>query len=155
MKYLKQFEDYSREQIEDMLNRAKKDSIIDKDVDINKVIDKLHDRPKLGTFEEFVDSEANFISHGNRENMAEFIQKFKQMGLDTKKAEELYPKLKRDLELMNEIDGLRFGGFNSEEERNKKEEELYQEEDDLREYVKELELEIKKLAKQAKIKLYQ
>jgi len=152
MKYLKHFENYSRQQIEDMLNKAKRDSIIDKNIDINKIISKLHDTPKFGTFESFVDSEGNFLSEGDKQRMGEYIQEFKKLRLDTKKIEKLYPKLKRYLDITyREIENIESDYFDSKEEKNAALDKLYLEEDEMYKYVKELKKEAANLAKQAKI----
>lgn len=150
MKYLKTFENFTIEDIELMLQRAKNRSLIDKNVNIDNIIKNLKEKPKIGTFEDFVDNEASFISAGDQQRMGEYIKKFKELGLNTKKAEYLYPKLERYLKIQNEIDDLHVN-YDTEIEPSKKIDNLYDEEEKLRPYIDDLESEIKKLAKKAKI----
>jgi hypothetical protein len=150
MKYLKYLEDYSTDQIENMLNRAKKDNLIDKNVDIQKIIGKLQDKPRIGTFEYFVYSKGDFVSAGDQQRMGEYIEKFKKLGLDTTRIEELYPKLQRYMKIeYKEIEDYNFGYDGSDEEKEKALNALYDESESLRKYVDEIKKEASKLAKQA------
>ena len=97
MKNIKLFEEYhfSKDQIENMILKAQKRSEIELKVDIDDLLDNLKspEEDRFG-FNAFVREEGRFISFGDQERMGEYIEKFKQLGLDTSKVEKLYPSIK-------------------------------------------------------------
>lgn len=143
MKHLQVFENYSKENITRMLLKAQKKDQIELKVEIDDVLNNLKEQPKerFG-FEDFVESEARFISEGDYKRMDEYIQKFKELGLDTLKIEKLYPKLQKYKHIqLKEMDYT-----NTNSERNRLDNKL----DRLQPYVDQLVEEVRKLAKQAK-----
>ena len=160
MKHIKMYEDFSKEQIKKMLLKAQKNSQIDIKVNIDDLINNLKEPKDRTDFEQFVDDEAKFISAHDESKMGEYIQKFKELGLNTSKIERLYPDFLRYQEIhLKEIDDLELKNYGldsedeDEEEHDKELELLYDEMDKLEPSVKELENEARILAKKAK-KLY-
>jgi len=156
MKHLKLYEDFSKEEIKKMLLKAQKNSQIDIKVNIDDLVNNLKDPKDRTDFESFVEKEANFISAYDESKMGEYIQEFKKLGLDTSKIEKLYPDFLRYQEIhMKEMDDLKMKNIGldedeSEEEYEKEMDLLYDEADKLEPSVKELEAEVRILAKKAK-----
>jgi hypothetical protein len=142
MKNLQLFEDYTKEQISKMLLKAQKNSQLELKVDVEDILANLKENPRFG-YEYFVDNEANFISEFDYQKMGEYIQKFKELGLDTSKIEKLYPKLQKYKHIqLKEMD---YPKTNSEMNR------LYDRLDKLQPFVDQLVEEAKRLAKEAKL----
>jgi hypothetical protein len=151
MKYLKLFEDYSKEEIRNFLVKAQQNSQIDIKTNIDNLMNNLSKikRPELGTFEYFVNSEARFISEGDYKRMGEYIEGFKKLGIDVSKVEELYPKLLRYKTIeLKELDNYEHGYSQKEKEKNL--DRLYDELDDLEPYKVQFDDEVKILTKKAK-----
>lgn len=151
MKHLKLFEDYSKEEIKNFLLKAQKNSQIDIKTNIDELLSKL-ERPEIGSFEAFVEQEGRFISQGDYDRMGSYVDRFESLGLDVSRAEELLPSLLRYNKIvMKELDKYeQSGGGFSKREKEINLERLYDEMEVLEPDVKELEKEIRKLAKQAK-----
>jgi hypothetical protein len=150
MKYIKLFENYSKEEIKNFLLKAQKNSQVEIKTNIDELLSKL-EQPEIGTFEYFVETEARFISEYNYQHMGSYIDRFEELGLDTSRIEELLPSLLRYKKIqMKEIERYEHGGY-SRKEREMNLDRLYDEMDELAPYVEELEKEVKKLAKQAKL----
>ena len=147
MKHLKLFEQYSKDDIKNMLLRAQKKSQIDLKVDVDELLSTLEDplKDRFG-FKAIVREEARFLSESDYKNMGEYIQQFKELGLDTKRIEKLYPKLQKYKQI--QLRDMDYARTNSEINR------LYNRLDNLQPYVDELEQEVKRLAKEAKKIVY-
>lgn len=142
MKHLKIFEEYSKEDIKNMLLKAQKKSQLTINSDVDDVLGNLKDPiPRFG-FEAIVEEEARFLSEADYQRMGEYIQKFKELGLDTSIIEKLYPKLQKYKHI--QFKELDYTTTNS--ERKILDDKL----DKLQPFVDQLEQEVKKLAKQAK-----
>lgn len=142
MKHLKLFEEYhfSKDQIRSMLLKAQKKSKIELKVDVDDLLNDLKETSNIFGFDYFVENEAKFISEGDYQRMGEYIEKFKNLGLNTTKIEELYPKLIRYKEIQfKELD------YNDSVQTK-----LYKEMNSLEPFVFELQKEVKKLAIEAK-----
>jgi len=156
MKHLKLYEDFSKEEIKKMLLKAQRNSQIDIKINIDDLVNNLKDSKDRTDFESFVEQGANFISAYDESKMGEYIQEFKKLGLDTSKIERLYPDYLRYQEIhMKEMDDLKIKNLGidedeSEEEYEKEMDLLYDEADKLESSVKELENEVRILAKKAK-----
>jgi len=153
MKHLKLYEQFSKQNVKNMLLKAQKDNKLVMRVSPETILTYLSDdMSKIGTFEGFVEDEGDFISAGDKQRMGEYIKKFKDLGLDTTKIEELFPFYKRydamydDIEKIHHSYSSEYGGKEGKEIAMKK---LYDEEDTLTPKVKEFETEIKALAKKA------
>ena len=142
MKHLKIFEDYSKENIKNMLLKAQKKSQLTINSDVEDVLGNLKQPiPRFG-FEAIVEEEARFLSEADYQRMGEYIQKFKELGLDTSIIEKLYPKLQKYKHIQfKESD---YATTNSERNR------AYDRLDKLQPFVYQLDQEVEKLAKLAK-----
>lgn len=154
MKKLKLFENFTKDNIKNLLLKGEKENDIIIKTNIDDFLDKnLKPKEQFG-FNAFVEEEGKFISEADYERMGEYIQKFKDLGLNTSKIEELYPKLQRYKHIeMKELDDLPYNSDYTRKEREQKEEELLTELDNLIPYVDELDKEVRNLAKQAKNKI--
>ena len=155
MKHLKKFENFTEQDVKDMLLKSqnKHDIEIKTSIDdVMKNIKNTNSLSKLGTFEGFVEDEGKFISAADQGRMSEYIKKFKELGLDTKKVEELLPKFQRYIQIeYKELDNLSMPVYDREEaiENGRKKKNLYSESEKLRPFVDEMEKEIRNLAKKA------
>jgi aryl-phospho-beta-D-glucosidase BglC (GH1 family) len=149
MKNIKTFEDYhySKDDIKNMLLKAQKKSQIDLKVNVDELLSTLEDplKDRFG-FNAIVREEARFLSESDYKNMGEYIQKFKELGLNTIRIEKLYPKLQKYKKI--QIRDMDYARTNSEINR------LNSILDKLQPYVDELVEEVKRLAKEAKKIIY-
>lgn len=149
MKHLKIFDEYhfSKEQIKEMLLKAQKKSQIDLKIDVDDLLNNLEDptKDRFG-FKAIVREEARFLSEADYQRMGEYIQKFKELGLNTIRIEKLYPKLQKYKKI--QIRDMDYARTNSEMNR------LNDILDKLQPYVDELVEEVKRLAKEAKKIIY-
>lgn len=149
MKHIKKFENYSEEVIRNMLVRSQKKNDIEIKTSIDNVLNNIvdpHDVKSIGTFKGFIIGEGDFISEGDKKRMKDYIQEFKKLGLDISKAEKLLPSYQRYWEIERDMDYVGYPGKGDEEEYVK----FVNEQGALESDVDEFEIEIKKLAKQAK-----
>lgn len=150
MKHIKLFENYTKDQIKRMLQKAQKNSDIDIKIDIDELIDKNLKNPSKFGFEGFVESEGSFISWKDQLSMGEYIDKFKELGLDTTEAEKLYPKQKRYVHLQyKEEDNIYYSG-ESDAKKNAKYKKLSDEMDTLQPFIDKFNNIVRELAKKAK-----
>lgn len=148
MKHLKKFENYSEFEIKNMLVKSQKKQDIEIKTSIDNVMNNLmsnHDVKLIGTFKGFVIDEGNFISEGDKERMKDYIQEFKKLGINTSKAEKLLPNYIKFWKLNSDLAGW---------SPTKSEEQLYMRAintiESLENDVDDFEIEIKRLAKEAK-----
>lgn len=149
MKTLKTFENFSKEEIKEILQKAQKNS----DIKINNIdnfLDKYMKPVERFGFNAIVREEARFLSEADYDRMGEYIEKFKALNIDTSKIEELYPKLVRYRKLLTLEDNHRYEYFDTKKEKEEAYEKIIDETDDLQQYVDQLKEEVKVLAKQAK-----
>ena len=155
MKNIKTFENFTEQDVKNMLLKSQKKNDIEIKTSIDDVIKNITNTgnlSKLGTFEGFVEQEGRFISASDQGRMSEYVQKFKELGLDTKRAEELLPKFQRYIQIeYKELDKYSMPVSTKEEahEYGKKLNQLYAESEKLRPVVDEMEKEIRILAKKA------
>jgi len=155
MKNIKTFENFTEQDVKNMLLKSQKKNDIEIKTSIDDVIKNITNTgnlSKLGTFEGFVEQEGRFISAADQGRMSEYVQKFKELGLDTKKAEELLPNFQRYVQIeYKEIDKYSMPVSTKEEahEYGRKLNQLYDESEKLQPFVKEMENEVRKLAKEA------
>jgi hypothetical protein len=90
MKHLQLFEDYSKEDISKMLLKAQKKSQLELKVGVDDILSNLKEPIPMFGFEAIVEEEARFLSESDYKKMGEYIQKFKELGLNTSKIEKLY-----------------------------------------------------------------
>lgn len=96
-KHIKLYESYTEEQVRNVLSK----NDIKLNVPVDEVINRLnYKKENRFGFEGFLDSEGKFISEGDKDRMGDYITKFKELGLDTKKVEELFPDYKKYNELV-------------------------------------------------------
>jgi hypothetical protein len=156
MKNIKNFENFTEQDVKNMLLKSQKKNDIEIKTSIDDVIKNITNSgnlSKMGTFEDFVEQEGRFISVADQKRMPEYVQKFKELGLNTKKVEELLPKFQRYVQIeYKEIDKYSMPVSTKEEahEYGKKLNQLYDESEKLLPFVDEMEKEIKILAKKAK-----
>jgi len=144
------FEDFTKQQVKDMLLKAQKNSKIDTNLNIDDLLTGLKDQSEKTAFEKFVESEAKFISEGDYQRMEEYIEEFKKLKLDVSKLEQLYPKLKRYKEIEN--NDFYYGYYVDYKKKDKKRKisELNDEIDKLQPLVNQFIKEVKVMAKKAK-----
>ena len=117
MKYLKTYENHSKGKIEKVLSDAIKNGEIDMvKINLNQLMNRFKDdnEPEIDvlkssspiTFKYFVYSGAKFISEGDWGRMREYIEKFKKLGLNVDKVEELLPKVERYKYLQWQLDSM-------------------------------------------------
>lgn len=147
MKRLKLFEDFSKDDIKNMLSKAQKKSQLELKVDADEILTNLDDplKDRFG-FKAIVREEARFLSEGDYQRMGEYIQQFKELGLDTTRIEKLYPKLQKYKQI--QLRDMDYARTNSEIKK------LDDKLDKLQPYVDELVQEVKRLAKEAKKIVY-
>lgn len=147
MKRLKLFEDFSKDDIKNMLSKAQKKSQLELKVDADEILTNLDDplKDRFG-FKAIVREEARFLSEGDYQRMGEYIQQFKELGLDTTRIEKLYPKLQKYKQI--QLRDMDYARTNSEIKK------LDGKLDKLQPYVDELVQEVKRLAKEAKKIVY-
>jgi len=146
MKYLKTYETFNEKELRDFLKKSEEKGEIVIKADIDKIV-KPYIKYELGTFENFVSDEARFISEGDRNRMEKYIERFKEMGLDVNKLEELNTKYQKFRELHKQLDIIDFEGKDS---VNRSSKEIWKEIETLEHIVPEFEKEVKKIAKEAK-----
>ena len=148
MKHIKLYEHFTEEQIRSVL--SKKD--IKLNVSVDEIINRLNTKQenKFG-FDSFIDDGGRFISDGDRQRMTDYIIKFKKLGLDTQRVEELLP----DYELYHELNSKLTKGtsveYEDEDEKESDEDEkIWDMLESLENSIEHFEEEIRKLAKSAK-----
>ena len=155
MKRLKTFENFSEQDVKNMLLKAQKNNKIEIKTSIDDVLKNITNTgnlSKIGTFEGFVEQEGRFISAADQKRMSEYVQKFKELGLNTKKVEELLPKLQRYIQIeYKELDDYSMSVSSREEaiENGERLKKIYDESEKLQPFVKEFENQIRILAKKA------
>jgi hypothetical protein len=142
MKHLQLFEDYSKEDISKMLLKAQKKSQLELKVGVDDILSNLKEPIPMFGFEAIVEEEARFLSESDYKKMGEYIQKFKELGLNTSKIEKLYPKLQKYKHI--QFKDADYATTNW--ERNL----AYDKLDKLQPFVDQLVEEVKRLAKEAK-----
>jgi len=146
MKYLKTYETFDEKELREFLKKAEEKGEIVLKADIDKIV-KPYIEYKLGTFEYFISSEARFISEGDRNRMGDYIERFKEMGINVDKLEELNNKYQHFRKLHNDLDIIDFEGKDA---INRSSKEIWKEIDVLGNIEKDFEKEVKKIAKEAK-----
>lgn len=143
MKHIQLYESYTEEQVRKVLSKDD----IKLNVSVDEVINRLnYKKENRFGFDGFVDSEGEFISESDKDDMGEYIEKFKELGLDTKKIEELYPDFKKYSKLIRSTNNWGSWDINN----NKIEyDRLNSVIDDLEPSVDEFNKEIRILAKKA------
>jgi hypothetical protein len=150
MKHIKLFENYTKDQIKRMLQKAQKNSDVDIKIDIDELIDKnLKNTPQFG-FEGFVEQEGRFISASDQMRMGEYIDKFKELGLDTTEAEKLYPKQKRYVYLQYKEEDNIYDSGESDAKKNANYKKLADEMNRLQPFIDKFDKIVRELAKKAK-----
>lgn len=151
MKYLQQFENYSKEDVKRILT----DAVSKGDVNVDDILRRLDSNTepdwKTDPFGHMVYTNAKFISEADKKNMPDYVEKLKKMDVDTSKLEELLPKFMkyRQYYLFDE-DKLRDVGYENEEEKDKAYGELYNKMDKLKPFVEEFEKELRIVLKSLK-----
>ena len=148
MKYIELYERYSEQNVKNMLLKSQKKSQIDINAPIKDVLKNLDDNDisKIGTFEGFIEQDGSFISHSDQQRMKEYVEKIKNLGVDTSNIEKILPKYMRFVYLQNEEGVNSFGRY---EMSIPKYVDLVNEYESLFPIVDESEIEIKRLATEA------
>lgn len=150
MKYIKEYNSFSVEQIKKGLEK----SVINKDIDINTNIDNIIDNInkydfKVGTIESFLyDNESNFIAEAVPDNLIKYIQE-NSLDIDISKLIE-YNKYKKEYNrISDDISMLNYSISDDKEEELTR---LYLKEEELSKYFDLLKQEVLRIKKEIIIK---
>jgi hypothetical protein len=97
MKYINERELYNKSDIEKAMGRSIKSGDIKMNISFDEFVNKSLNlqQPPIGSFEGMVQN--GFISMGSERQMEDFLNRFKQLDIDTSKLETLFPAYKEYL----------------------------------------------------------
>ncbi len=151
MKHLKTFESYTDSDIKRMIDKTTNKGDMDLRVSPEEFITNGK-APELGSFEYFVSRDEPFYSEGVKSRIGEFVDKFKELGLDISKIENIKDTFKKVQDLDYQIDNLRFDYSTPVEEKYDEEERLEAEIEELKPSIELLKIEISRLIKEVRSK---
>ena len=92
MRYITERQSYDQDDIKNALGRSIKSGDIKMNISFDEFVNKSLNlqKPEIGSFESM--AQGGFISAGDEERMENYINRFKNLDIDTSKLEEMFPK---------------------------------------------------------------
>jgi hypothetical protein len=151
MKYLKEYNSFSVDQIEKGIKKSVSKGDIDLKTDVNNIIDNIMSYNfEVGSVESFLNNDNNFIAESIPDKLIKYI-KDNNLDIDTSKLEEYNIKKKELDKISDSISILNYSYSDDEEESELTE--LYLKEEELEEYIDLLKKEVLKIKTEIKNKI--